>query len=41
MDDARLQTWASLYERGVSALSTSDDQGEYGGSPLVITTALR
>jgi hypothetical protein len=41
MNDARLQTWASLYDRGLSALIVSDDQGEYGGSPLAITTSLR
>ena len=41
MNDPRLQTWASLYDRGLSALSTSDDQGEYGGSPLSITIARR
>jgi hypothetical protein len=41
MDDARLQTWASLYDRGVAALTVSDDQGEYSGSPISITTSLR
>ena len=28
MNDARLTTWAQLYDRGLSALSVSDDQGE-------------
>jgi hypothetical protein len=41
MNDARLATWAQMYDRGLSALSVSDDQGEYGGSPLSITTSLR
>ena len=41
MNDPRLQTWASLYDRGLSALSTSDDQGEYAGSPLSISIARR
>ena len=41
MNDSRLATWAQMYDRGVSALTVSDDQGEYGGSPLSITTALR
>jgi hypothetical protein len=41
MNDARLQTWANMYDRGLSALTVSDDQGEYGGSPLSITTSLR
>lgn len=41
MNDSRLQTWASMYDRGVAALAVSDDQGEYAGSPLSITTSLR
>lgn len=41
MNDARLATWAQLYDRGVTALTVSDDQGEYGGSPLSITTSYR
>jgi hypothetical protein len=41
MDDAMLGTWASMYDRGLAALTVSDDQSEYGGSPLAITTSLR
>lgn len=41
MDDQRLQTWASLYQRGVDALTVSDDSGEFSGSPISITTSLR
>jgi hypothetical protein len=41
MDDARLTTWANLYDRGVAALRVSDDQGEYAGSPMAMTLALR
>jgi hypothetical protein len=41
MNDARLETWAALYQRGKDALSISDDQGEYAGSPLTMTIALR
>lgn len=41
MNDARLETWAALYQRGKDALSISDDQGEYAGSPLTMTLALR
>jgi hypothetical protein len=41
MNDARLQTWASLYDRALTALTVSDDQGEYGGSPLSISIATR
>jgi hypothetical protein len=41
MNDARLATWAQMYERGLQALTVSDDQGEYSGSPIAITTSLR
>jgi hypothetical protein len=41
MNDARLATWASLYDRSLAALTVSDDQGEYGGSPLSISIATR
>jgi hypothetical protein len=41
MNDQRLATWASLYDRSLSALTVSDDQGEYGGSPLSISIATR
>ncbi len=38
MNDARLQTWSAMYDRGVSSLSASDDSSEYTGN-LSITTA--
>jgi len=41
MNDERLNTWAALYQRGVDALNVSDNQGEYAGSPLTMTVALR
>lgn len=41
MNDARLETWAALYQRGKDALAISDDQGEYSGSPLTMTVAIR
>ncbi len=41
MNDSRLQTWASLYDRGLTALTVSDDQGEYAGSPISISIATR
>jgi hypothetical protein len=41
MNDGRLQTWASMYDRGTQALAVSDDQGEYAGSPISISLALR
>lgn len=41
MDDARLTTWANLYDRGIQALTVSDDNGEYAGSPMTMTVAIR
>jgi hypothetical protein len=41
MNDSRLQTWATLYDRGLNALTVSDDQGEYAGSPISISIATR
>jgi hypothetical protein len=41
MNDSRLQTWATLYDRGLSALTISDDSGEYSGSPISISIATR
>ncbi len=34
MNDARLQTWAALYDRAVTAINTSDQSSEYGGQPM-------
>jgi hypothetical protein len=41
MNDSRLQTWATMYDRGLTALTVSDDQGEYAGSPISISIATR
>jgi hypothetical protein len=34
MNDARLQTWAALYDRAIVAINTADQSGEYGGQPM-------
>jgi hypothetical protein len=39
LNDARIQTWAALYDRGVNSLSSSDESSEYASSPLSITIA--
>lgn len=39
LNDARIQTWAALYDRGITSLSSSDESGEYASSPLSITIA--
>jgi hypothetical protein len=39
LNDERIQTWAALYDRGVTSLSASDESSEYASSPLTITIA--
>ena len=34
-DDARIQTWATLYERGLNDLQTADDRGASSGGVLL------
>jgi hypothetical protein len=41
MNDARIQTWAALYDKAVTSLTASDDSSESAGSPLSITIAAR
>lgn len=41
MNDARLATWASMYDRAIASITTSDDAGEYAGSPLSMTVSKR
>ena len=41
MNDERLNTWASMYDRGVTALRKSDDDAEYPAQPLTITNSTR
>ena len=41
MNDERIQTWASLYERGLASLRASDDDSEYPSSPMSITLSTR
>lgn len=41
MNDARTQTWASLYDRGLNSLTISDAAGEQPSSPMVISVATR
>jgi hypothetical protein len=41
MNDARVATWAQLYDRGLNSLTISDDAGEQPASPMVISVATR
>jgi len=34
MNDARIQTWASLYDRAIGNIGTTDESSEYSGVPL-------
>jgi hypothetical protein len=41
MNDARVQTWATLYDRGLNSLQISDNAAEQPASPMVISLATR
>lgn len=38
MNDARLNTWGSMFDRAMGSITRSDQQGQYSGVPLSITT---
>lgn len=38
MNDARINTWATMYDRAIQAINVSDDDGEYSSVPLTIKT---
>lgn len=41
MNDARIQTWASLYDRAISSINTSDQSSEYSGQPMSMSYNVR
>lgn len=41
MNDERLATWASMYDRGILGLSKSDSESEYPATPITITNSIR
>lgn len=41
MNDARVQTWGSMFDRAVGAITRSDEQGQYSGVPLTMKTTVR
>jgi len=41
MNDARLQTWAAMFQRSMQDLTVSDEQAEYSGNPMVMTVQKR
>ena len=38
MDDARINTWGSLFDRAISSIVRSDEKGQYSGVPLAMRT---
>ena len=40
MNDARINTWGTMFDRALSSITRSDQQGQYSGVPLVIKTTL-
>jgi len=41
MNDERLATWATMYDKGMMALRKSDSEAEYPATPLTITNSIR
>ena len=41
MNDARITTWATLYDRGLTSLTESNDAGENPSAPMVMSVATR
>ena len=41
MNDARLQVWASLYDRAIASISTADQSSEYSGQPMSMSYNVR
>jgi hypothetical protein len=41
MNDARINTWGTMYDRAISTLTKSDESSQYSGVPLSMTTTMR
>jgi hypothetical protein len=41
MNDARVQTWATLYDRATTDINSSDENSEYAGVPLTMQLTSR
>lgn len=41
MNDARVQLWSAMYDRGVSSLTAADDQSEFSAVPMTMTLTAR
>jgi len=40
MNDARVNTWGTMFDRAMASITRSDEQGQYSGVPLAIKTTL-
>jgi hypothetical protein len=40
MNDARVNTWGTMFDRAMASITRSDENGQYSGVPLVIKTTL-
>ena len=36
MNDSRINTWGTMYDRAISSLTKSDEEGQYSGVPLAM-----
>ena len=41
MNDARINTWGSMYDRAISSLTKSDENAQYSGVPLAMKLTAR
>ncbi len=41
MNDARINTWGSMYDRAITSLTKSDEESQYSGVPLAIKLTSR
>ena len=41
MNDARINTWGTMYDRAISSLAKSDEEGQYSGVPLAMKLTAR
>jgi hypothetical protein len=41
MNDARINTWGTMYDRAIASLTKSDEEGQYSGVPLAMKLTSR
>jgi hypothetical protein len=41
MNDARVQTWAAMYDRSIARINGSDENSEYAGAPISMSVTTR